>query len=53
MSDLLETLKSLIGLTSTDYDFIIVIFIMLFVLLFFNNLLGLFGSLFNWVGGKR
>lgn len=53
MLNIVQTLKDLLGITSSTYDFIFILFSLFLVFYFFVNLLGLFASIFNFVGGKR
>lgn len=50
---MVETLKSFIGISVNDYDFLIVIFCLIIVILMFRYTLDLFAFLFGWIGGKR
>lgn len=53
MLDLVEKIKSILGLYTSEYDFIVVMFSLILILFLFSNLLGLFKTLFDFVGGRR
>lgn len=50
---LIETLKEIVGYTSTDLDFIFVIFALFIVIVVFWYMLSLIGMIMKWVGGMR
>lgn len=53
MLDLVETLKEVLGITTNAYDFIFIFFSLILIVYLFSNMLGLFKSIFDFVGGKR
>lgn len=53
MLDLVETLKSIVGYTSNDLNFIFVIFSLILILFVFYYMLNLINHIFKWVSGSR
>lgn len=50
MLDMVETLKDMLGIYTSDYDFLFIVFSLIFILTLFVNLLGIVRML---MGGKR
>ena len=50
---MVEALKEIVGITTNQYDLIVIIFTFVIVVFCFKYTLDLFAFLFGWIGGKR
>lgn len=50
---MVEALKEIVGITTNEYDLIVIIFVFVIVVFCFKYTLDLFAFLFGWIGGKR
>lgn len=50
---MVEALKEIVGITTNEYDLIVIIFAFVIVVFCFKYTLDLFAFLFGWIGGKR
>lgn len=53
MSNMVETLKNLVGYTETNLDFLFVLFSLILLLFVFYYMLNLINHLFKWISGSR